>query len=256
MRSEGAGTMLKDNIKKLRTERGLSQDELAERIPVVRQTVSKWERGTSVPDADSLVALAHALNVTASELLGESVPKVKAAADLSWRTSLLDERVASESRRLDRVAQTLKWVLAGAAIAVLALGVFAWLPNQQFNYVVWWDSVADDPDYNKIVFRLNGEEKSLRLLLDPEDHDRVIGCAGEPGLSEAMGAAEFFGKPGSLDTLSEQANQAIEAMGGTVLRHELWLPAEAREDDDPLNDDMPCSVRYYADPDGQEIPWL
>ena len=44
--------MLKDTIKKLRTEQGLSQDELAERIHVVRQTVSKWERGTSVPDAD------------------------------------------------------------------------------------------------------------------------------------------------------------------------------------------------------------
>ena len=57
--------MLKDTIKKLRTEQGLSQDELAERIHVVRQTVSKWERGTSVPDADSLVALARALGVSA-----------------------------------------------------------------------------------------------------------------------------------------------------------------------------------------------
>lgn len=62
--------MLKDTIKKLRTEQGLSQDELVERIHVVRQTVSKWERGTSVPDADSLVALARALGVSAAELLG------------------------------------------------------------------------------------------------------------------------------------------------------------------------------------------
>lgn len=62
--------MLKDTIKKLRTEQGLSQDELAERIHVVRQTVSKWERGTSVPDADSLVALARALGASAAELLG------------------------------------------------------------------------------------------------------------------------------------------------------------------------------------------
>ena len=71
-----------------------------------------------------------------------------------------------------------------------------------------------------------------------------------------MEAAKFFGRPGSLDTLSERANRAIEAMGGTVLRHELWLPAEAHEDDDPLNDDMPYSVNYYADPDDQEVPWL
>lgn len=50
--------MLKDTIKKLRIQQGLSQDELAERVHVVRQTISKWERGASVPDADSLMALA------------------------------------------------------------------------------------------------------------------------------------------------------------------------------------------------------
>ena len=92
--------MLKDTIKKLRTEQGLSQDELAERIHVVRQTVSKWERGTSVPDADSLVALARALGVSAAELLGESAMAEKKPDDLAWETSLLDERITSESQRL------------------------------------------------------------------------------------------------------------------------------------------------------------
>lgn len=248
--------MLKDTIKKLRTEQGLSQDELAERVHVVRQTVSKWERGTSVPDADSLVALARALGVSAAELLGESAMVEKKPDDLAWETSLLDECITSESQRLDRLVRSLKWALIGTAAMALAFGLFVWLPNQQFSYVIWWDSVADDPDYNKIVYRLNGEEKSLRLLLDPEDHGRVIGCAGEPGMAEAMDAAELLNEPGSLDTLSERANQAIEAMGGTVLRHELWLAAASREDDDPLNDDMPYSVCFYADSDDQDIPWL
>lgn len=248
--------MLKDTIKKLRTEQGLSQDELAERVHVVRQTVSKWERGTSVPDADSLVALARALGVSAAELLGESAMVEKKPDDLAWETSLLDEHITSESQRLDRLVRSLKWALIGTAAMALAFGLFVWLPNQQFSYVIWWDSVADDPDYNKIVYRLNGEEKSLRLLLDPEDHGRVIGCAGEPGMAEAMDAAELLNEPGSLDTLSERANQAIEAMGGTVLRHELWLAAASREDDDPLNDDMPYSVCFYADSDDQDIPWL
>ena len=85
--------MLKDTIKKLRTEQGLSQDELAERVHVVRQTVSKWERGTSVPDADSLVALARALGVSAAELLGESAMVEKKPDDLAWETSLLDENI-------------------------------------------------------------------------------------------------------------------------------------------------------------------
>ena len=234
--------MLKDTIKKLRTEQGLSQDELAERIHVVRQTVSKWERGTSVPDADSLVALARALGVSAAELL--------------WETALLDERITSESQRLDRLVRSLKWAFVGAAAMALAFGLFVWLPNQQFSYVIWWDSVADDPDYYKIVYRLDGEEKSMRLFLDPEDHECVIGCAGEPGMAEAMDAAALLKQPGGLDALSERANQAIEAMGGTVLRHELWLPAASREDDDPTNDDVPYSVCFYADSDDQDIPWL
>lgn len=247
--------MLKDTIKKLRTEQGLSQDELAERVHVVRQTVSKWERGTSVPDADSLVALARALGVSAAELLGESAMVEKKPDDLAWETSLLDERIASESQRLDRLVRALKWALVGAAVMVLVFGLFIWLPNQQFSYTIWWDSVTDDPDYNKIIYRLDGEGKPIRLFLDPEDYGRVIGCAGEPGMAEAMSAAELLNEPGSLDALSERANQAIEAMGGIVLRHELWLPAASREDDDPTNDDVPYSVCFYADSDDQDIPW-
>ena len=247
--------MLKDTIKKLRTEQGLSQDELAERVHVVRQTVSKWERGTSVPDADSLVALARTLGVSAAELLGESAMVEKKPDDLAWETSLLDERIASESQRLDRLVRALKWALVGAAVMVLVFGLFIWLPNQQFSYTIWWDSVTDDPDYNKIIYRLDGEGKSIRLFLDPEDYGRVIGCAGEPGMAEAMSAAELLNEPGSLDALSERANQAIEAMGGIVLRHELWLPAASREDDDPTNDDVPYSVCFYADSDDQDIPW-
>lgn len=248
--------MLKDTIKKLRIQQGLSQDELAERVHVVRQTVSKWERGTSVPDADSLVALARALGVSAAELLGESAMVEKKPDDLAWETSLLDERITSESQRLDRLVRALKWALVGAAVMVLVFGLFIWLPNQQFSYTIWWDSVTDDPDYNKIIYRLDGEGKSIRLFLDPEDHGRVIGCAGEPGMAEAMSAAELLNEPGSLDALSERANQAIEAMGGIVLRHELWLPAASREDDDPTNDDIPYSVCFYADSDDQDIPWL
>lgn len=247
--------MLKDTIKKLRIQQGLSQDELAERVHVVRQTISKWERGTSVPDADSLMALARALGVSAAELLGESAMVEKKPDDLAWETSLLDERIASESQRLDRLVRALKWALVGAAVMVLVFGLFIWLPNQQFSYTIWWDSVTDDPDYNKIIYRLDGEGKSIRLFLDPEDYGRVIGCAGEPGMAEAMSAAELLNEPGSLDALSERANQAIEAMGGIVLRHELWLPAASREDDDPTNDDVPYSVCFYADSDDQDIPW-
>lgn len=65
--------MLSENMKTLRTEQGLSQEELATRLSVVRQTVSKWEKGLSQPDAAMLVALAQELGVSVSDLLGETI---------------------------------------------------------------------------------------------------------------------------------------------------------------------------------------
>lgn len=65
--------MLSENIKAARTSKGLSQEELAVKLSVVRQTVSKWERGLSVPDAGLLVALSEALEVPVNALLGDTI---------------------------------------------------------------------------------------------------------------------------------------------------------------------------------------
>ncbi|WP_251178659.1 helix-turn-helix transcriptional regulator [Adlercreutzia agrestimuris] len=76
--------MLKDNIKKLRAEKGLSQDDLAERVHVVRQTVSKWERGTSIPDAKALVALADVVVDTAGRGVLAIAYEVRDVLDMPW----------------------------------------------------------------------------------------------------------------------------------------------------------------------------
>ena len=55
--------MFNDNLKRIRTQKGFTQEELAIRINVVRQTVSKWEKGLSVPDADALQRIADVLDV-------------------------------------------------------------------------------------------------------------------------------------------------------------------------------------------------
>ncbi|MBO5230245.1 MAG: helix-turn-helix domain-containing protein [Clostridia bacterium] len=67
--------MLCDNIKNLRKEKGMSQEELAARLNVVRQTVSKWEQNLSVPDSDMLVKLAEVFGVSVGTLLGEETTK-------------------------------------------------------------------------------------------------------------------------------------------------------------------------------------
>ena len=64
--------MIQENLKALRLKKGMSQEELAVRIHVVRQTVSKWETGLSVPDAQTRIQIAQALEVRVSAFLGET----------------------------------------------------------------------------------------------------------------------------------------------------------------------------------------
>ena len=72
--------MINENIKHLRKTRGMSQEEMAVKLNVVRQTVSKWEKGLSIPDADVLIEMANLLDVSVSQLLGieESIHSKKA----------------------------------------------------------------------------------------------------------------------------------------------------------------------------------
>lgn len=65
--------MLKDNIKSMRKSKGLSQEELAIKLNVVRQTISKWEQGLSVPDSELLIKVSEELDVSVSALLGENI---------------------------------------------------------------------------------------------------------------------------------------------------------------------------------------
>jgi putative transcriptional regulator len=73
MTSKGGIIMLNKNMKALRKAKGLSQEELAIKLNVVRQTVSKWEQGLSVPDAGMLIQIAEALDTTVNILLGEEL---------------------------------------------------------------------------------------------------------------------------------------------------------------------------------------
>ena len=65
--------MLNENIRNLRKNKGLSQEELAVKLNVVRQTVSKWENGLSVPDSEMLLRLAEELDTNVSTLIGEKI---------------------------------------------------------------------------------------------------------------------------------------------------------------------------------------
>lgn len=107
--------MLSENIYALRRRSGLSQEQLAERIGVSRQAISKWEGGLSVPELDKLRALSECFQVTIDELVGEAPVRAPGGA--------ASPPAAAPSRTPERRAGV-GLCLAGAA-GLLLLGVLA-----------------------------------------------------------------------------------------------------------------------------------
>ena len=110
--------MLNENIKAIRKSKGLSQQELAVKVNVVRQTVSKWEQGLSVPDSDLLIALSEALETPVSTLLGATVVKA-----LSEKLEIINLQFA---RRKAMRRSVLHWLFIAVCVGILAVvGILA-----------------------------------------------------------------------------------------------------------------------------------
>lgn len=126
--------MLHENIKAIRTSKGLSQQELAVKLNVVRQTISKWEQGLSVPDADLLIALSDALETPVSTLLGETVTETETDGlkAISEKLEMINLQLAQ--RKTTR-RKLLHWVLIGWCVLIAAL--FVLLSFLKSPYLGW-----------------------------------------------------------------------------------------------------------------------
>ncbi len=128
--------MLNENLKAIRKTKGLSQEELAIKLNVVRQTVSKWEQGRSVPDAELLLSLSEVLETPVSTLLGETVaePEPDALKALSEKLEVLNLQFARQRERRRKLLHGL--CIALCAGVVLAFGVLFTVgsPYLDWNY--------------------------------------------------------------------------------------------------------------------------
>ena len=113
--------MFADNLKTLRRARGLSQEELAGRLHVTRQTISKWENALSVPDAELLLRLAEELEVPVSRLLGGPVEDEPAPDQVAAHLAELNRLLAERNRRSRRIWRVVAGVLIGMAAATVLL---------------------------------------------------------------------------------------------------------------------------------------
>ncbi len=126
--------MLNENIKIIRKSKGLSQEELAVKLNVVRQTISKWEQGLSVPDSDMLLSISEALETPVSTLLGETVMESK-ADDLKVISEKLEIINLQLAQRKTARQRTLQWLLISLCAVIIIM--FAVLKAFNSPYLGW-----------------------------------------------------------------------------------------------------------------------
>lgn len=126
--------MLNENIKNLRKSKGLSQEELAVKLNVVRQTVSKWENGLSVPDADMLIALSQVLDTPVSTLLGQTLAPAE-SDDLKAISEKLEVINLQLARKKTAERRFLRGLLM--AVCILTVVLFVLLVLLGSPYLGW-----------------------------------------------------------------------------------------------------------------------
>ena len=146
--------MLNENIRTLRKAKGLSQEELAIKINVVRQTVSKWEKGLSVPDSSLLVLLAEEFDTSVSTLLGETIHEESlnegSLKNISEKLVVINLQLAKRNRI---TVQTIHCLF----ITVCAIIVVVFIPFAGINseYLTW---NFNDPELAIVGTLLHGFE--------------------------------------------------------------------------------------------------
>ena len=128
--------MLNENIKAVRKTKGLSQEELAIKLNVVRQTVSKWERGLSVPDSEMLISISEVLETPVGVLLGETV-KEDAPEDLkaiSEKLEIINLQLARQKASSRKIFHWI-FILLSAVIVILFIIIgTAGSPYQNWDF--------------------------------------------------------------------------------------------------------------------------
>lgn len=119
--------MFSENLRKLRKQHGLSQEELAERLHVVRQTVSKWEKGLSVPDAHLLIRIADIFDISVSTLLGDTLEIPEDKNIIAQKLEQLNALLAEKNRRSRRIWRAVKIILITIAVIIVLIFVMAFL---------------------------------------------------------------------------------------------------------------------------------
>lgn len=118
--------MFHENLKTMRKAKGYTQEELAIKLNVVRQTVSKWEKGLSVPDADVLCKIADVLDMDVSTLLGEEIVEETDKSAVAQQLAKISEQLAMKNQHSKKIWKVVCIILFVILVFyILAIVVFS-----------------------------------------------------------------------------------------------------------------------------------
>lgn len=200
--------MLGDRIKELRKQKGYSQETLAQRMNVVRQTVSKWENGTSVPDAEMLKDLAEIFEVSVSILLGESfsaepTDEDKPMDEVAKQLAILNDQLAGRTAQRRRSIK--RW--AAGILAAIVLGTAVWIGA----FILFKTAEEKDKVYTRTAVEctLDGETYSYELIYD--QNFRITESGGNIFIESHVQASKYE----DANTLLAQIEDYFVDRGGT-----------------------------------------
>lgn len=124
--------MFNENLKTVRKAKGYTQEELAIKLNVVRQTVSKWEKGLSVPDADVLSKIADILDTKVSILLGGTIIDKDDNDVIAEQLAKISEQIAIKNRRSKTIWKIFGIILLTILVLNILLVIFGMLAERTF----------------------------------------------------------------------------------------------------------------------------
>lgn len=129
--------MFHENLKTMRKAKGYTQEDLAIKLNVVRQTVSKWEKGLSVPDADVLCKIADVLDTDVSTLLGEEIVEETDKSAVAQQLAKISEQLAMKNQHSKKIWKVVCIILFVILVFyILAIVVFSVIASENIvdNY--------------------------------------------------------------------------------------------------------------------------
>ena len=132
--------MFAENLKKIRKDKGYTQEILAEKLNVVRQTVSKWEKGLSLPDVDMLSKIANVLETDVNILLDGQITTTD-QREIVKQLAKINEQLTIKNRRYKKIMKTIAIILLiivifGILLVILNIGTFISISNSETTTTV------------------------------------------------------------------------------------------------------------------------